>query len=108
MEVSREVGVAALSQAYTDLTFHFAVRQQPERAFQSSLIVKANDVFHFTLVFPGGFLPSVAYCTEMISKGSQNRLTVDSMVNIGVSLDERSRLGSTQLQSDHPNTFLPF
>lgn len=38
-----------------------------------------------TAVFPGGFLPSVAYTSEMISKGSNNRLTIDSIVNIGVS-----------------------
>lgn len=44
---------------------------------------KFND-FLFA-VFPGGFLPSVSYTTEMIKTGSRGRLTVDSMQNIGVS-----------------------
>lgn len=38
-----------------------------------------------TTVFPGGFLPSVSYTTEMIEKGAQGRLVIDSICNIGVS-----------------------
>ncbi|KAJ9113889.1 hypothetical protein QFC19_000083 [Naganishia cerealis] len=34
-------------------------------------------------IFPGGFLPSVSFTTEMIEKGSQGRLVIDSICNIG-------------------------
>lgn len=42
-----------------------------------------------TTVFPGGFLPSVSYTTEMIEKGAQGRLVIDSVCNIGVSPSSR-------------------
>lgn len=34
-------------------------------------------------IFPGGILPSVTFMTNAISKGSRNRLTIDSIQNIG-------------------------
>ncbi|WRT64038.1 uncharacterized protein IL334_000965 [Kwoniella shivajii] len=34
-------------------------------------------------IFPGGFLPTVTYVTESATKGSQNRLVLDSISNIG-------------------------
>ncbi|KAJ9122768.1 hypothetical protein QFC24_004198 [Naganishia onofrii] len=34
-------------------------------------------------VFPGGFLPSVSFTTDMIEKGSHGRLVIDSICNIG-------------------------
>ncbi|KAJ9117016.1 hypothetical protein QFC22_004674 [Naganishia vaughanmartiniae] len=36
-------------------------------------------------IFPGGFLPSVSFTTDMIEKGSHGRLVIDSICNIGVS-----------------------
>jgi cyclopropane fatty-acyl-phospholipid synthase-like methyltransferase len=37
-------------------------------------------------IFPGGFLPTVSYVMESIQKGADNKLVVDSIANIGVSL----------------------
>jgi cyclopropane-fatty-acyl-phospholipid synthase len=37
-------------------------------------------------IFPGGFLPTVSYVTESIRIGAKNRLVIDSVSNIGVSL----------------------
>ncbi|WWC86135.1 uncharacterized protein L201_001006 [Kwoniella dendrophila CBS 6074] len=34
-------------------------------------------------IFPGGFLPTVTYVTDSATKGSQNRLVLDSISNIG-------------------------
>lgn len=42
-----------------------------------------TDDFIRKWIFPGGFLPSVSFTTACIDKGSQGRLNVDSIVNIG-------------------------
>ena len=34
-------------------------------------------------VFPGGFLPTLTFMVETLAKGSQGRLVVDSVSNIG-------------------------
>ncbi|KAH8081430.1 Mycolic acid cyclopropane synthetase-domain-containing protein [Filobasidium floriforme] len=68
-EVLNESGVAV-----------FQVITIPESRFEN---YSNNADFIQKWIFPGGFLPSVAYTSEMISKGSQNRLTIDSIVNIG-------------------------
>ena len=37
-------------------------------------------------IFPGGFLPTVSFVTEAIQQGASNKLVIDSVSNIGVSL----------------------
>ncbi|KAI7946689.1 hypothetical protein MJO29_011216 [Puccinia striiformis f. sp. tritici] len=58
----------------------FQVITIPESRFDS--YVKEVD-FIRKWIFPGGILPSVTFMTNAISKGTQNRLLIDSVQNIG-------------------------
>lgn len=58
----------------------FQVITIPESRFEA--YSKSND-FIRKWIFPGGFLPSVAFTSECILRGAQGRLVVDSICNIG-------------------------
>ncbi|POW07859.1 hypothetical protein PSTT_07942 [Puccinia striiformis] len=58
----------------------FQVITIPESRFDS--YVKEVD-FIRKWIFPGGILPSVTFMTNAISKGTQNRLLIESIQNIG-------------------------
>ncbi|EFP78021.1 uncharacterized protein PGTG_03977 [Puccinia graminis f. sp. tritici CRL 75-36-700-3] len=58
----------------------FQVITIPESRFDR--YVKEVD-FIRKWIFPGGILPSVTFMTNAISKGSKNRLLIDSIQNIG-------------------------
>lgn len=58
----------------------FQVITIPESRFEA--YSKSND-FIRKWIFPGGFLPSVAFTSECILRGAQGRLVIDSISNIG-------------------------
>ncbi|EIN13054.1 CFS1-like protein [Punctularia strigosozonata HHB-11173 SS5] len=53
----------------------------PEPRFERYMV--EIDFIRKWVIFPGGFLPTLTYLMETLQKGSQSRLIVDSVSNIG-------------------------
>lgn len=58
-------------------------------------------------VFPGGFLPTLTFMVEMLTKGSQGRLVVDAVSNIGPHYARTLREWRRRFEAHFEDTIIP-
>lgn len=60
-----------------------------------------------TAVFPGGFLPTLAFLIETLNKGSHGRLVVDAVSNIGPHYARTLREWRRRFEARFEDTIVP-
>ena len=58
-------------------------------------------------VFPGGFLPTLTFMVETLTKGSQGRLVVDAVSNIGPHYARTLREWRRRFEAHFEDTIIP-
>ncbi|KAI0754827.1 cyclopropane-fatty-acyl-phospholipid synthase [Daedaleopsis nitida] len=77
----------------------------PEARFEQYM--REVDFIRKWVIFPGGFLPTLSFLVETLTKGSQGRLVVDSVSNIGPHYSRTLREWRRRFEARFEDTIVP-
>ncbi|KAI1790184.1 cyclopropane-fatty-acyl-phospholipid synthase [Ganoderma leucocontextum] len=77
----------------------------PEARFEQYM--REVDFIRKWLIFPGGFLPTLTFLVDTLTKGSQGKLVVDSVSNIGPHYSRTLREWRTRFEARFEDAIVP-
>ncbi|TBU29980.1 cyclopropane-fatty-acyl-phospholipid synthase [Dichomitus squalens] len=77
----------------------------PEARFEQYM--REIDFIRKWVIFPGGFLPTLTFLVDTLTKGSQGRLVIDSVSNIGPHYSRTLREWRRRFQARFEDTIVP-